>query len=235
MRAELDPDARSALHSALADPSRLRIVDELALSDRSPSDLADSLTISSNLLAHHLDVLEEVGLIDRLVSAGDGRRRYIRLIPEPLAALAVPLVTIVAGRVLFVCKANSARSPMAAAVWNARSEVPATSAGTDPGREIRSAAVQAAGRAGLDLSGVYPRAISEITEVPDLIVTVCDVANEELAALVGVPRLHWSIPDPAGRGPAAFDEALRLITSRVETLAPRVRPPASRPRRRTRR
>lgn len=231
---ELDPEARSELHAALADPSRLRIIDELALSDRSPSELWERLDISSNLLAHHLDVLEDAGLIERSISAGDGRRRYVHLNAEPLRALAMPLVSIVAGSVLFVCRANSARSPMAAAAWSTRSDVPATSAGTHPASEIRPAAVQAAAKAGLDLSDAHPRAVEAITEVPGLIVTVCDVANEELAAFEGVPRLHWSIPDPAGRGPAAFDEALRQITSRVETLAPRVRPSSNRPRRRTR-
>ncbi|MGZ5354378.1 MAG: ArsR/SmtB family transcription factor, partial [Actinomycetota bacterium] len=54
---------RAAVHAALADPSRLRIVDELAMSDRSPSELGAALGIGSNLLAHHVRVLEETGLV----------------------------------------------------------------------------------------------------------------------------------------------------------------------------
>jgi hypothetical protein len=57
-------------------------------------------------------------------------------------------------------------------------------------------------------------------------VTVCDIAHEELRSLrADTKLLHWSVPDPArSRSPAAFDRALGRITSRVETLAPRVRP-----------
>ena len=41
--------------------------DELCVSDRSPSELARSLAITSNLLAHHLDVLAHAGVIERVV------------------------------------------------------------------------------------------------------------------------------------------------------------------------
>jgi protein-tyrosine-phosphatase len=223
---------RAAVHSALADESRLAIVDELATSDRSPSELGASLGVGSNLLAHHLRVLEEAGLIERSVSAGDARRRYLRLRPDTLAALAEPVATFVARHVLFVCTANSARSQLAAAVWNDRNEVTASSAGTRPAAAVRAEAISAAGRAGLSLVGTRPRSIEEVSERPELVVTVCDVAHEELRGLPPeVPILHWSIPDPALDGsPPAFDAALRSITSRVATLGPRVRPPR-RPRR----
>jgi ArsR family transcriptional regulator, arsenate/arsenite/antimonite-responsive transcriptional repressor / arsenate reductase (thioredoxin) len=114
---------RAAIHAALADPYRLEIVDELAMSDRSPTELGRSLAIGSNLLAHHLGVLEEAGLIERHASDGDARRRYVRLVPDALSVIAEPVATLVARHVLFVCSANSARSQLAAAVWNARHEV----------------------------------------------------------------------------------------------------------------
>ncbi|MGH2636676.1 MAG: helix-turn-helix domain-containing protein, partial [Actinomycetota bacterium] len=129
--------ARAAIHSALADPHRLAIVDELAFSDRSPSELSESLEIGSNLLAHHLGVLERAGVVERLGSAGDGRRRYLRLALDALAAIAEPVAALVARHVLFVCTANSARSQLAAAAWNARHEVPASSAGTRPSGRVR--------------------------------------------------------------------------------------------------
>lgn len=44
------------MHAALADPSRLAIVDFLAMGDASPSELLAVLDIASNLLAHHLGV-----------------------------------------------------------------------------------------------------------------------------------------------------------------------------------
>ncbi len=230
MNAELT--SRAAVHAALGDPHRLAVVDELALSDRSPSELGGTLGIGSNLLAHHLGVLEEAGLIERLSSAGDARRRYLRLLPEALVAIAEPVTTLVARHVLFVCTANSARSQLAAAVWNARHEVPASSAGTRPADAVRPEAIEAAARAGLRLEAARTRSVEDVTDEPDLVITVCDVAHEELGALrEGPTLLHWSIPDPARAGtPTAFDDALRRVSRRVESLAPRVRPP-NRPRR----
>lgn len=217
---------RAAVHAALADPHRLGIVDELSMSDRSPSELATALGIGSNLLSHHLGVLEQAGLIERLGSAGDGRRRYLRLLPDALAAIAEPVATLVARHVLFVCTANSARSQLAAAAWNARHEVSASSAGTRPAANIHPEALEAAARARLDLTAARPRPIEEVIESSDIVVTVCDIAHEELVLLPERARLlHWSIPDPVPVGsPSAFDEALALITERVASLAPRVRP-----------
>jgi protein-tyrosine-phosphatase len=232
MRFEMSLSRRAAIHAALADPHRLEIVDELAMSDRSPSELGALLAMGSNLLAHHLGVLEEAGLVERVPSAGDGRRRYVRLLPDALSMIAEPVATLVARHVLFVCTANSARSQLAALVWNARHEVPASSAGTRPAERVRPEAIEAAARAGLEMGATRTRSLDEVTERPELVVTVCDVAREELRPLPeGVRLLHWSIPDPArGGSPSAFDLALAGITSRVEALAPHVRPPR-RPRR----
>jgi ArsR family transcriptional regulator, arsenate/arsenite/antimonite-responsive transcriptional repressor / arsenate reductase (thioredoxin) len=222
---------RAAIHGVFADPHRLEIVDELAMSDRSPSELGISLGIGSNLLAHHLRVLEEAGIVERLASAGDARRRYVRLLPDAVSVIAEPVATLVARDVLFVCTANSARSQLAAAVWNARHEVPASSAGTRPAQRVRREAIEAAARADLNLRGSRTRSIDEVTD-PDLVVTVCDIAHEEVRSLpANAKLLHWSIPDPArSRSPSAFDRALGRLTARVEILAPHVRPPR-RPRR----
>jgi ArsR family transcriptional regulator, arsenate/arsenite/antimonite-responsive transcriptional repressor / arsenate reductase (thioredoxin) len=196
------------------------------MSDRSPSQLAGSLEIASNLLAHHLRVLDEAGLVERVPSSGDARRRYLRLVPTAVAAIGQPVTVLAARHLLFVCTANSARSQMAAAVWNARHAVPASSAGTRPADAVRSGAVKAAKRAGLDLAATVPRSIGEVTEDPDLVITVCDVAHEELGSLFPEVRvLHWSIPDPSSAPSArAFDTALRLITTRIESLAAHVQP-----------
>jgi protein-tyrosine-phosphatase len=227
MNVERSLTGRAAIHAALADPHRLVIVDELAMSDRSPSELSASLSIGSNLLAHHLRVLEEAGIVERSSSAGDARRRYVRLVPDAISVIAEPMATLVARQVLFVCTANSARSQLAAAVWNARHDVPASSAGTRPAPKVRPEAIRAAARAGLDLQAATTRSIDEIADRPDLVVTVCDVAREDLATPPeGVRLLHWSIPDPAlTRSKGAFDEALYRISSRIHALAPHVRPP----------
>ncbi|HXR45197.1 MAG TPA: helix-turn-helix domain-containing protein, partial [Pseudolysinimonas sp.] len=60
MNDELDVvELRAARHAALADSTRLRIVDLLTMGDASPSELQDRFAVPSNLMAHHLSVLHE--------------------------------------------------------------------------------------------------------------------------------------------------------------------------------
>jgi DNA-binding MarR family transcriptional regulator len=88
------------VHAALADPARLQITDTLLAGDASPSELAAMLAMPSNLLAHHLHVLEQAGIITRRRSEGDRRRTYLQLIPGALDSLAAPTARA-ALRVLF--------------------------------------------------------------------------------------------------------------------------------------
>ena len=152
---------RAAVHAALADPARLPITDTLLAGDASPSELAGMLAMPSNLLAHHLHVLEQAGVITRRRSEGDRRRTYLRLIPGALDSLAAPPARA-ARRVLFVCTANSARSHLAAALWRRASTIPAASAGTHPAPAIDPGAIAAARRHRLPLPRLRPRHISEV-------------------------------------------------------------------------
>ena len=210
---------RATVHAALADPARLRITDTLLEGDASPSRLAAMLAMPSNLLAHHLHVLEQAGIITRRRSEGDRRRTYLQLVPGVLDQLAPP-ATRAALRVLFVCTANSARSHLAAALWRRASNVPAVSAGTHPAAVIDPGAIGAAGRHKLPLPRLRPRHISEVRHEGDLMITVCDLAYEELA---DATLVHWSIPDPVPDGdPGSFDAALAQLADRVGRLAPRL-------------
>jgi protein-tyrosine-phosphatase len=210
---------RAIMHAALADLARLQITDTLLAGDASPSELAAMLAMPSNLLAHHLHVLEQAGIIIRRRSEGDRRRTYLQLIPGALDTLAPPPARA-ALRVLFVCTANSARSHLAAALWRQASNVPAVSAGTHPASAIDPGAIAAAGRHRLALPRLRPRHISEVRHEGDLVVTVCDLAHEELAEATAV---HWSIPDPVPAGdPGSFDAALAQLADRVGRLAPRL-------------
>jgi protein-tyrosine-phosphatase len=213
-----DPiEGRAARHAALGDPARLAIVDELTVSDRAPVELGRHLGVESNLLAHHLDVLERVGLVERSRSSGDGRRRYVHLRPDTLGDL-VPGGAVRVGPALFVCTANSARSQLAAALWSSCTGHPATSAGTHPAQRVHPGAVVAARRAGLDLSDAVPTHLDDVTLRPALVVTVCDRAHEELGP--AERRLHWSVPDPVPAGtPAAFDATLDELRARIEAVA----------------
>lgn len=116
--------------------------------------------------------------------------------------------------------ANSARSHLAAALWRRASNVPAVSAGTHPAAAIDPGAIAAAGRHRLPLPRLRPRHISDVRQDGDLVITVCDLAHEELGETAAV---HWSVPGPAPAGdPGSFDAALAQLADRVGRLAPRL-------------
>src|SRR5918997_2216761 len=218
---------RAAVHAALGEPGRLAIVDALLLGEASPTELQRQLGMPSNLLAHHVRVLEQVGVVSRHRSEADRRRTYLALTPGALDTLR-PRKVQDAVRVVFVCTHNSARSQLAAALWNDASPVPATSAGTHPAAAVHPGAVAAARRHRVPLTPVPPRHVEDVLGADgkdSLVITVCDAAHEELAASAG--RLHWSVPDPARTGEdAAFDRVVTDLTHRVARVVPAVRPPS---------
>jgi protein-tyrosine-phosphatase len=210
-----DFDRRVLMHAALGEPVRLALVDDLVCSDRSPKDLCARHGLTTNLLAHHLDVLEAAGLVARCTSAGDRRRRYVRLVPQ--SRVSVRPVEGVPSTVLFLCTHNSARSQLAAALWTARTGGAATSAGTHPAPKVHRGAVAAARRVGLDLGAAAPRLVDRIPADVQVI-TVCDRVHEELLATD--QWWHWSVPDPVDLGTAdAFDAALHDLDTRIRTFA----------------
>ncbi len=211
-RMESGVEARAAVHAALGDPVRLGIVEDLACSDRSPSELARRFGLPGNLLAHHLVVLEDAGLIRRVSSSGDGRRRYVQLRSGRLEDL-LARSRSGAGPVLFVCTQNSARSQLAAALWAERTGETADSAGTEPAGRVHPKAVAAAARVGIDLSDRTPRPLSQVDPDGVLVVTVCDRAHEHLGVDAG---WHWSIPDPVAVGTSrAFDRTVAELGERI--------------------
>lgn len=182
------------------------------------------LSMPSNLVAHHLNALQSVGLIARAQSEGDRRRTYLRLVPDGLDGLGEG-PRRAARRVLFVCTANSARSHLAAALWRRASDVPVASGGTHPADGIDPGALAGAQRHRLPMRRLRPRRLDEVQAEGDLIITVCDRAHEELGDLA---QLHWSVPDPVRIGsPGAFDRAIDELGRRVGELAPRLTAPAA--------
>lgn len=223
MNTELSVERRASIHAALADPARLRIVDHLSLGDATPSELQALLGMPSNLVAHHVGVLQREGLVSRQRSEADRRRSYLRLLRQALDGLRPGGATRV-GRVVFVCTANSARSQLASALWAQFSDVPVASAGTRPAAQVATGAVAAARRHQLRLLDSPPRQLGEVLSPGDYLVTVCDNAHEELAHVdPQAPTLHWSIPDPVRIGTAAaFDAAYDELTARIHHLSPRL-------------
>lgn len=212
-------DRRAKVHAALGEPARLAVVDALNLGDASPSELQAMLQVPSNLLAHHLKVLEEAGVVTRSRSEGDRRRTYLQLVAGTLEGL-VPEAWTATPRVVFVCTHNSARSQLAVALWRRQSQVPVASAGTNPSAHLHPGALATAQRHGLPLRRSRPRPFTDVVRADDFVVTVCDAAHEELGVSA---HLHWSIPDPVPVGSDdAFDRTLEELTRRVGDFATRV-------------
>ena len=107
---------------------------------------------------------------------------------------------------LFLCVANSARSQMAEGI--ARSLAPAgvkvSSAGSAPSR-LNPLAVRALAEIGLDISGQHSKSVDDIPpDGVEAVITLC--AEEVCPVFLGkARRIHWGLPDPAGRG--ATEEA----------------------------
>jgi len=72
------------LFTAIAEPSRRRILDLLRAGERSAGAIGGVLALSQPGVSKHLRVLREAGLVH---VRGDAQRRLYSLRPEPLATL----------------------------------------------------------------------------------------------------------------------------------------------------
>jgi len=72
--------------SALADPTRIAIVERLAREgDRTAGELAEPFSISKPAISRHLAVLEKAGLVERKI---DRQWRRVSIRPEALTMMA---------------------------------------------------------------------------------------------------------------------------------------------------
>ena len=72
-----------AVFAALSDPTRRRIVEKLARRPLTVGEIASEFAISQPGISKHVRVLEDCGLLKRMV---DGRFHRCTLEPEPMAA-----------------------------------------------------------------------------------------------------------------------------------------------------
>jgi DNA-binding transcriptional ArsR family regulator len=75
------PDRTEAVFSALADPTRRRVLARLSEGAMTASGLARELPVSRQAIAKHLAALQEAGLV---TGERAGRERRYRLTPAPL-------------------------------------------------------------------------------------------------------------------------------------------------------
>jgi ArsR family transcriptional regulator len=82
-------DQLAAQFKALADPTRVAIVNHLSAFDEvCVCNLVDAFDLSQPTISHHLKILREAGLVE---STRRGTWAFYRLVPDALAALRATL------------------------------------------------------------------------------------------------------------------------------------------------
>ena len=224
-------------------------------------EIATALDMRPNTLSTNLGLLQDAGLIRscrdgrailycvNLPAAGALAAYFVNDVgrgrpdlmshlshpssPDRKEAPAMPDTRDTDFDVLFICSGNSARSIFAEALLRdiGKGKFQAFSAGTRPGTQLNSFALEVLKRNGHDVSGMRSKHISEF-EGPgmpkmDFVFTVCDTAaNEECPPWPGQPITgHWGLPDPvkaegtdAEKG-LAFAQAYADLRRRITAFA----------------
>jgi protein-tyrosine-phosphatase len=231
-----------------AHPVRWRLLRELARSDRQVRELTARLDERQSLVSYHLGRLRAGRLVRSRRSAADGRDVYYAAdlancaslfdaagaALHPRLGLMSPIEPLVAvsGRVLFLCTGNSARSQMAEAFLQHRTDqkVEAFSAGSHPAR-LHPNAVRVMRGYGIDIDGRRTKHFDDFTgQRFDYVVTLCDRVREICPDFGGPGEaVHWSLPNPAEAGASdratypAFQRIAAEISTRIDFLIPLLR------------
>lgn len=238
MARQSEPDETLEGLRLIADETRWRLLRTLRYGDQLVSELVEQSGLPQNLVSYHVSVLRQAGLVQLHRSDADGRATYYGIDLGALTALyrrlgadlALPIAPRPEGlppvTVVFLCRANSARSQMAEGWLRALSSgrVTVRSAGTQPAR-LHPLAERVMAEVGIDIGHHQSKHVDALAQLsPDVVVTVCDIAREECAVwLQAATRLHWSIPDPAALQPgdeqlAAFRTVRDALRLRVEGM-----------------
>lgn len=232
-------------------PLRWRLLGELARSDRVVHELTERVGEPQNLVSYHLAKLRHARLVSARRSSADRRDTYYgldlarmsRLLSDaggalhPGLRLAAPSPDAApAGRILFLCTGNSARSPMAAALTHALSggAVAAFSAGSHP-RPLHPNALRVLREDyGLDLSGHQPTHLGAVIGQPfDRVISLCDRVREACPEPPGPAEpIHWSLANPATGEPDAttlplFRQTAAELSARIGFLLATLADPAT--------
>ncbi|HNW45643.1 MAG TPA: arsenate reductase ArsC [Elusimicrobiales bacterium] len=122
-------------------------------------------------------------------------------------------------KILFLCTGNSCRSQMAEGWARALfpGKIEAYSAGTRPGSEVEPRAIKVMAEVGVDISAQRPKHADAFRDgVFDLVVTLCDHANENCPVYRGGRKIHRGFDDPAtAAGKDSSEEAALPVYRRV--------------------
>ena len=126
-------------------------------------------------------------------------------------------------RVLFVCMANDARSPMAEALLRHfdNEHFETQSAGIQPG-QIDPRAVAALEVAGVSAAGLHSKSIDEFSgQHFDYLIDLCDKSSDEAQQLPSSENvLVWHFADPStSELPDAFRHTCQEINDRVRMFS----------------
>jgi len=126
-------------------------------------------------------------------------------------------------KVAFVCVHNSCRSQMAEG-WAkklGRDTIEVYSAGTERYPEVKPLAVEVMEESGIDMSGHYPKLLTDIPQELDILITMgCNVVCPF------VPANHtedWGLDDPSGGPKEGFEKTREIVKEKVIDLIERIR------------
>ncbi|SFV22788.1 low molecular weight phosphatase family protein [Micrococcus terreus] len=122
-------------------------------------------------------------------------------------------------QVLFVCVQNIGRSQIAAALLthHAGDGVEVRSAGSLPGSEVHPLVVQALAERGVDVSGAYPKPLTDdVVRAADYVITMG--CGDACPVYPGKRYLDWEITDPAEQTVEGVREIVEDIDARVRDL-----------------
>lgn len=128
-------------------------------------------------------------------------------------------------RYLVLCTGNRCRSQMAHGILkHLHPDAEVCSAGVRPASEVHPLAVKVMSEIGIDISGHYPKNVSEyLCQSWDYVITVCGGAKENCPSFTGrvVTRLHIGFDDPdafTGTESEIIDEFRRVRDEILDSM-----------------
>jgi arsenate reductase len=226
-----------SITSAINDETRVRILKFLIRYHSScVCDLVVSFEMIQSRLSRHLKILKDAGFLDMkkdkkmsIYYLKESLSSFQKEILKEIDSLDIDIPTQQKAKeckmdkkVLVLCTGNSCRSIMAEALINEYLDaISADSSGVKATGMVNKNAIQALNEININTDGYYSKTIDKVIDNDyDLVVTVCDHANETCPMFPKKTKvLHMGFEDPTGKEYIEYTKARDLIK---ETLLPKV-------------